>query len=75
MHAHLVWKGKVVSVNDIDVANQQGDGSWIGCKTQTLLWSSMLRPNKPAQGKQSYVQGGAYSLTARNDGIAERARV
>ena len=67
MHAHLVWKGKVVSVNDIDVANQQGDGSW--------MWSSMLRPNKPAQGKQSYVQGGAYSLTARNDGIAERARV
>ena len=27
-----------------EAANQQGDVSWIGSKTEILLWSSMLRP-------------------------------
>ena len=71
MHAHLLWKGEVVSVSvpprpdlsvhsqssvvdGIEIADQEGDVSWIGSKTQTLLWSSMLRPRcTPAQGTQS----------------------
>ena len=28
-------------VNGTDVANQQGDVSWIGSKTQTLLWRGL----------------------------------
>ena len=48
------------------MVEMQGDGSWTGRQTQTLLWSSILRPKcpPPAQGRQAQVQGGAYSLTA-----------
>ncbi len=29
------------------MVEMQGDGSWTGRKTQTLLWSSILRPKCP----------------------------